>query len=122
MVVALLCLLFSLVASSVLAGIGGLMAQVDWRFGLAAFFACAVAGAAILLLAGIYLTSGFGAVLVVPFVVGWGMPMIALAAGVRAAARVQGQARRVRDRFCLRCGYPVPPSSGRCPECGTVPP
>jgi hypothetical protein len=60
--------------------------------------------------------------LVVPSVVGWGVPMVALAVGVRGAARLQRQANRVRDRSCLRCGFPVPPSSGRCPECGTEPP
>lgn len=110
----------SVVAGSVLAGIAGLLAQLDWRLGLVGLAVVGLLGVGLVILV---LSSGSSSILVAPAIaVGWVLPMTALAVAVWTARRKQQRVDLVKQHICLECGYPIPAGGAHCPECGTAPP
>jgi hypothetical protein len=112
----------SIVAGFVVAGLGGLLAQLDWRLGLACLAAVGLLGVGLLILALSSALSSYSILAVPAIAIGWTLAMTVLAVAVWRERGKQQRVQLVRQHVCLRCGYPIPFGSECCPECGTSPP
>ena len=122
MVTLLLVAVLSIVAGFVVAGLGGLLAQLDWRLGLACLVAVGLLGVGLLILALSFPSSSYSILAVPPIAIGWILSMTALAVAVWRARRKQQRVHLVREYACMHCGNPIPFGSECCPECGYLPP